>query len=657
MATSKRFGGQGISAKQLRDINQSIEQVQKNVNDLSMADTSIGDLHVNQVVYKDPDTNTFSTTNAFYYDGDKVGIHTIPSSAIFDVSGYTSFRGNVHIDGSLTVIGTTTTVNTNEVELSNNYLYLNMGMGEITPPSTLTSGFAIYRGLEPYYLFEFSEDNDVFMTGISGDTLNAVVERDLTFNDRTVPIWSASNSTRGQLTFHPSFRMTTSGNLGIGVQTLSDINERLVIEDTNSTMVLYDSTGSSLNIELIRGNRLFGGDTQTDWRMRSAGGIFSVQAGHSIYGTVSNILSCIPDNNGNVGIGIIPNQVNNLKLDINGHTRIEGSLGIGKIATTSYSLDVNGITYLRDTLFCKRRITCDEQITAGTSIHIDTNYSLSVMKNMKVFDPDFGPVTIDLIRGTDYGDDYRNDWRLKNEGGIFSINAKQNNIEYTDALLIHFYSTESELKTYGHFKNILSVGSIPDTNYGLTLNGSMKLSNGSYSSFTGSHIVYTRDTNISSSQDVCGRLVVVHEAIPSSTSTTETKVFVELSSVTNDPRVFGVIQRVYNRSHVVVNSVGEGAIWVTDENGDISAGDYITTSSVDGYGMRQSTSTRTNYTVARALQDCTFDDTQVFPTYIYNEGTDTWDQTGGTTPAYQTRTLGIFGDINAAFLPCVYCCG
>jgi len=53
-------------------------------------------------------------------------------------------------------------------------------------------------------------------------------------------------------------------------------------------------------------------------------------------------------------------------------------------------------------------------------------------------------------------------------------------------------------------------------------------------------------------------------------------------------------------------SIGEGTIWVCEENGSISNGDYITTSSIPGIGMRQDSSQLHNYTVAKAYTDCDF---------------------------------------------------
>jgi hypothetical protein len=57
---------------------------------------------------------------------------------------------------------------------------------------------------------------------------------------------------------------------------------------------------------------------------------------------------------------------------------------------------------------------------------------------------------------------------------------------------------------------------------------------------------------------------------------------------------------------VVVNAVGEGAINVCGEGGDIQAGDLIVASSLAGKGMKQSDDIVRNYTVAKAREGVTF---------------------------------------------------
>ncbi|QIG59525.1 hypothetical protein [Dishui Lake phycodnavirus 2] len=101
---------------------------------------------------------------------------------------------------------------------------------------------------------------------------------------------------------------------------------------------------------------------------------------------------------------------------------------------------------------------------------------------------------------------------------------------------------------------------------------------------------------------------------------------VSLSSVAKDKACFGVIsgsedpeKREYSQGTFVsvaekqvgdtrafINSVGEGAIWVTNINGPLESGDYITTSNVAGYGMRQDDDILHNYTVAKITMDCDF---------------------------------------------------
>jgi len=58
---------------------------------------------------------------------------------------------------------------------------------------------------------------------------------------------------------------------------------------------------------------------------------------------------------------------------------------------------------------------------------------------------------------------------------------------------------------------------------------------------------------------------------------------------------------------IIINSVGEGAIWVTNINGSLESGDYITTSNVAGYGQKQDSEFLANYTVAKITMDCDFE--------------------------------------------------
>jgi len=85
---------------------------------------------------------------------------------------------------------------------------------------------------------------------------------------------------------------------------------------------------------------------------------------------------------------------------------------------------------------------------------------------------------------------------------------------------------------------------------------------------------------------------------------------IELSRKKKDKRIFGVLgdkRRSNSRAErLIINSVGEGAIWVCNSNGNIENGDYITSSDYLGYGEKQDDDLLHNYTVAKATMDCEF---------------------------------------------------
>ncbi len=58
---------------------------------------------------------------------------------------------------------------------------------------------------------------------------------------------------------------------------------------------------------------------------------------------------------------------------------------------------------------------------------------------------------------------------------------------------------------------------------------------------------------------------------------------------------------------MIVNSVGEGGIWVCNSNGNIENGDYLTSSNYLGYGEKQDDDILHNYTVAKSTINCGFE--------------------------------------------------
>jgi hypothetical protein len=109
---------------------------------------------------------------------------------------------------------------------------------------------------------------------------------------------------------------------------------------------------------------------------------------------------------------------------------------------------------------------------------------------------------------------------------------------------------------------------------------------------------------------------------------------VQLSDQAYDKRVYGVIAgledpnadkhnntRTYSQGafassikrvdendyRLLINSGGEGGVWVSNYTGNINNGDLITTAPIPGIGMKQDDDLIRNYTVAKIVMDCDFD--------------------------------------------------
>jgi hypothetical protein len=94
---------------------------------------------------------------------------------------------------------------------------------------------------------------------------------------------------------------------------------------------------------------------------------------------------------------------------------------------------------------------------------------------------------------------------------------------------------------------------------------------------------------------------------------------VKLADGANDKAVFGAFvgeaplphdhwyQSTETERFGTVNALGEGRVWVSNMNGKIEAGDYITTSSVPGYGQRQNDDLLHSYTLGKAIETVDWD--------------------------------------------------
>jgi hypothetical protein len=60
-------------------------------------------------------------------------------------------------------------------------------------------------------------------------------------------------------------------------------------------------------------------------------------------------------------------------------------------------------------------------------------------------------------------------------------------------------------------------------------------------------------------------------------------------------------------NRIRINGLGEGAIWITNINGNLENGDYICSSVISGYGRKQDDDILHNYTVAKITMSCSFE--------------------------------------------------
>ncbi|NCN22164.1 tail fiber domain-containing protein, partial [Candidatus Falkowbacteria bacterium] len=120
---------------------------------------------------------------------------------------------------------------------------------------------------------------------------------------------------------------------------------------------------------------------------------------------------------------------------------------------------------------------------------------------------------------------------------------------------------------------------------------------------------------------------------------TSTLATVKLSTTKEDKTVYGIIESELNEGvnswyqtnpgerFAIINTIGQGKVLVTNMNGSIEAGDYITSSSIPGYGMRQADDILRNYTVAKAIEKVD-----------WNKVTETIEWQGNT---YKVYLLGV----------------
>ena len=232
-----------------------------------------------------------------------------------------------------------------------------------------------------------------------------------------------------------------------------------------------------------------------------------------------------------------------------------------------------------------------------------------------------------------YGSRYGGSLQLRNSttGNAWSIRAPRE--DQTDKRLEFIWSVYSR----GYLVNNVDVANIDFTGQHRSYShskldrshaGLIVVSTGAYKNLSGSNIDINEALPIVDlcSTSRCGRVYgVISDKEEGTEREYRTGAFVS------------VIQKEDSPDYLIINSLGEGGIWVCDTNGNFQNGDYITSSDILGYGMRQDDDLLHNYTVAKITCDCDFGN---LPDWI------------------QTRTVIQDGqEYVAAFVGCTYHCG
>lgn len=211
-----------------------------------------------------------------------------------------------------------------------------------------------------------------------------------------------------------------------------------------------------------------------------------------------------------------------------------------------------------------------------------------------------------------------------NYGGYFQSNAIWGKAVYakaTGSVGMGIYSESESLGIYAvssSYDGVRSTGAAGHYDFYASGSGT------NYGPFTGAHDVrFARDMPVEIKTgmivSVTGR-AEIRESDNGEISISSTLPSVMLSKKAMDKAVVGVLvsERELPEKHWykkqegerfgIVNALGEGRMWVTNRNGDIEAGDYITSSDIAGYGQRQDDDLVHSYTVGKAIETVSWDD-------------------------------------------------
>jgi hypothetical protein len=382
-----------------------------------------------------------------------------------------------------------------------------------------------------------------------------------------------------------------------------------------------------------------------------------------------------------IGIGVAnPNH----NLEISGQFRVEAVEGGKRSQQVPFEIlsDYTGKRTLTDSRQLRLRVTPSETITSTSHIDmgIDNQYGNVFFISQPVFDSTVSGERVFKINN-------------KQELEFYDLNVPQSNTSTSNLLFDNILGTNANIISNSSIISINVGNNVPTINSGANTtkdgdNIAMKIKNIS-GKITSSSIFENYDKNNVQTSSVIfrmteedtfkfngifinsagtitapfgfGNFTGAHECIIDdivedglivsvnpdkeieNLSINSATPVVYKSNINMDPNVFGVMSKNY------INALGEGSVWVSDINGTFTAGDYITSSILDGYGQKQSTNFMKNYTVGKILENCDFSRD---PRYL--SITDDGTLITISSDEYRINTSNVY---KAQMVGCTYHCG
>jgi hypothetical protein len=214
------------------------------------------------VTYQDGDgTIDFVSTDTTYSAGDgldltstefEVDSTVVRTSGAQSIAGVKTFSGNMILSGNLTVNGTTTTVNSNTVNIGDNIIVLNSD--EAGTPSQ-DGGVEIERGTSANVLLTYKESTDRWQFTNDGSTYyNIPISTEYTNTVGTVTSVAATAGTGISVSGSP---ITTSGTITVTntdkgssqniFKNLATASGTAVADTNNDTATFANGTGISMS--------------------------------------------------------------------------------------------------------------------------------------------------------------------------------------------------------------------------------------------------------------------------------------------------------------------------------------------------------------------------------------------------------------------------